>query len=98
VDLVELRVAHPGGEVFDDHMARTRVTDLQIIDLQPSADFNVDCRFDLHGAPSMPTYEHPHCDFPYEMIPAPSAALLSHTLPQRSRGIPHLGVSRSSPL
>jgi hypothetical protein len=49
VYLVELRVAHPGGELFDDHMGGTGVTDLQFIDQQPSADVNIDCRFNLHG-------------------------------------------------
>jgi hypothetical protein len=49
VHLVELRVAHPGGELSDDHMGGTGITDLQIIDHQPSADFDVDSCFDFHS-------------------------------------------------
>jgi hypothetical protein len=48
VHLVELRVADPGGELFDEHMGGTGITDLQIIDHQRSADVDVDGCFDLH--------------------------------------------------
>ena len=34
VHLVELRVADPGGKLFDDNVGRTRVTDIQVIDNQ----------------------------------------------------------------
>jgi hypothetical protein len=42
--------AHPGGELLDEHVGGTGVADLQIINHQPSADFQVHRCFDLHGA------------------------------------------------
>src|SRR5262249_4739297 len=67
VYVVEMRMDHPGAELFDNHAGRTRMADIQFIDNQRSADVDVDGCFGLH--------DNLHCEWPtrrYRPVPSPA--------------------------